>query len=93
MYRYGIEQKTSPTETLTANFTGLGMRDGIIAAADSPLVTNVIEMPIRQSVIDAEFSEAGRDPRFLPGWFILPTAFAGLAFVGIGAASIIYWLL
>jgi hypothetical protein len=27
---------------------------------------------------DLEFSEIGRDPRFLPGWYILPSALGGL---------------
>jgi len=27
---------------------------------------------------DLEFSEIGRDSRFLPGWYILPSALGGL---------------
>jgi hypothetical protein len=30
---------------------------------------------------DLEFSEIGRDARFLPGWYILPSALGGLLVV------------
>ena len=29
------------------------------------------------ALMELEFSEVGRDPRFLPGWYILPSAIAG----------------
>jgi hypothetical protein len=29
-------------------------------------------------LLDLEFSEIGRDPRFLPGWYILPSVVGGL---------------
>jgi hypothetical protein len=28
-------------------------------------------------LMELEFSEAGRDPRFLPGWYILPAVICG----------------
>lgn len=31
----------------------------------------------RDALMELEFSEVGRDPRFLPGWYILPSIFAG----------------
>lgn len=31
----------------------------------------------RQSISDAEFSDIGRSERFLPGWYILPSAALG----------------
>lgn len=31
----------------------------------------------RADLINLEFSEHGRDPRFLPGWYILPGVVAG----------------
>ena len=30
------------------------------------------------ALMDLEFSEIGRDPRFLPGWYILPSIVGGL---------------
>ena len=36
-----------------------------------------------QSLEDAEFGNAGRSDRFLPGWYILPVAVIG--FLGLGA--------
>jgi hypothetical protein len=39
------------------------------------------------AVEDLEFSESGRDPRFLPGWFILPTLTMGTV-----TAAIVYLL-
>ena len=32
-------------------------------------------------LIDAEFSEMGRSPRFLPGWYILPGVVLGVIIV------------
>jgi len=29
----------------------------------------------RDDLVDLEFSDYGRDPRFLPGWWIVPTCF------------------
>ena len=31
---------------------------------------------------DLEFSEYGRDPRFLPGWWLAPVFILGMLFVG-----------
>ena len=31
-----------------------------------------------EALLDLEFSESGRDPRFLPGWYILPSIVGGL---------------
>ena len=36
-----------------------------------------------QSLEDAEFGNAGRNDRFLPGWYILPAALIG--FIGLGS--------
>jgi hypothetical protein len=33
---------------------------------------------------ELEFSEFGRDPRVLPGWWIAPAAFVGFAILVIG---------
>lgn len=30
------------------------------------------------ALMDLEFSDIGRDPRFLPGWYILPSIVGGL---------------
>ena len=30
------------------------------------------------ALMELEFSEVGRDPRFLPGWYILPSIVGGL---------------
>jgi hypothetical protein len=30
------------------------------------------------ALMDLEFGEIGRDPRFLPGWYILPSIVGGL---------------
>ena len=32
-----------------------------------------------RDVIDLEFSDYGRDPRFMPGWWILPGVLIGAA--------------
>ena len=44
-----------------------------------------VESPQRRpsrAAEDLEFSETGRDPRFLPGWFIVPTlAAAAIALI------------
>jgi len=45
--------------------------DGTEWAAQAPEIDPDI-------LADLEFSEIGRDPRFLPGWYILPSAFGGL---------------
>jgi hypothetical protein len=34
--------------------------------------------PERDALLELEFSEMGRDPRFLPGWYILPLAAIGV---------------
>lgn len=31
----------------------------------------------RDALMELEFSEVGRDPRFLPGWYILPSVIGG----------------
>lgn len=59
-------------------------------AFDAPDASNVIPMPAKLVPVDAEFSDYGRDPRFLPGWFILPSVLAGAAVV-IGAALALAW--
>lgn len=64
---------------------GLGMLNVIESS-------NVIEMPANeQSLIDLEFSDIGRDPRFISGWWILPVAFAAFALICIAAATAIRW--
>ncbi len=64
---------------------GLGMLNVIESS-------NVIEMPANeQSLIDLEFSDTGRDPRFTSGWWILPVAFVAFALIGIAAATAIRW--
>lgn len=49
----------------------------------------VVDFPRRdtshQSLEDAEFGSAGRNDRFLPGWYILPAALIGF----IGLASVL----
>ena len=42
---------------------------------------NVFRDRAHVDLIDLEFSEYGRDPRFAPGWFILPGAVLGMAVV------------
>lgn len=40
---------------------------------------------IHRNMDDAEFGSAGRNDRFLPGWYILPAAIVGLsAFIALG---------
>jgi hypothetical protein len=33
------------------------------------------------NMMDLEFSEYGRTPRFMPGWFILPAVVTGMAII------------
>ena len=37
----------------------------------------------RFNVTELEFSEYGRDPRFLPGWWIVPTCFLTVVSVAV----------
>ena len=47
--------------------------------ADWPVLPRRIDDAIDPDLLmDLEFSEAGRDPRFLPGWYILPSIVGGL---------------
>jgi hypothetical protein len=41
-------------------------------------VADVFRDRAHAELIDLEFSEYGRSPRFLPGWYILPGAIGGL---------------
>ena len=41
------------------------------------------------SLIDREFSEIGRNPRFAPGWFIVP----GAMLTGLVAVTLLGWML
>jgi hypothetical protein len=51
-------------------------------------VPEIFRRPYDAELIDAEFSEIGRDPRFLPGWYILPGAMLGVVMLGL-----VLWLL
>jgi hypothetical protein len=42
---------------------------------------NVFRDRAHADLIDLEFSEYGRDPRFASGWFLLPGVVAGMAIV------------
>ena len=47
--------------------------------ADWPVLPRRVADPIDpELLLDLEFSEVGRDPRFLPGWYILPSIVGGL---------------
>ena len=56
-----------------------GTYDGVFdipAVAGHPLLDPAIRDD--DPLLDLEFSEIGRDPRFLPGWYILPSIVGGL---------------
>jgi hypothetical protein len=44
---------------------------------DIPVVTGQFGLDY-DALIDLEFSDYGRDGRFLPGWYILPSILGGL---------------
>ena len=45
------------------------------------VIANVFRDRTHADLIDLEFSEYGRDPRFPAGWFILPGAVLGMGIV------------
>lgn len=62
---------------------------------DRLLGDNIVRFPARapattrlkrEALLELEFSEIGRDPRFLPGWYILP-------FAAIGAGMLLFLLI
>jgi hypothetical protein len=44
-----------------------------------PRRTVAVELEASSNLIDLEFSDHGRDPRFLPGWWIVPLLVPSLA--------------
>ena len=46
------------------------------------------DLETQEDIIDLEFSEYGRDPRFLPGWWILPGMLLGTALTAWAAATL-----
>lgn len=51
-----------------------------------PRRARAITGPERDALLELEFGEMGRDPRFLPGWYILP-------FAAIGAVVFLFLLI
>ena len=49
-----------------------GARRKSPASARSKSNTAARRAAARQAIEDFEFSDWGRDPRFLPGWFLIP---------------------
>jgi len=45
---------------------------------DIPAVAGKLAIHDYDALIDLEFSDYGRDGRFLPGWYILPSIVGGL---------------
>jgi hypothetical protein len=45
---------------------------------DIPAVAGNLAIHDYDALIDLEFSDYGRDGRFLPGWYILPSIVGGL---------------
>jgi hypothetical protein len=43
-----------------------------------PRHARAVPLADHDALLDLEFSEAGRDPRFLPGWYILPAVLGGV---------------
>lgn len=51
-------------------------------------VPEILRRSADDELLDAEFSEMGRDPRFLPGWYILPGIVLSAVMLGL-----VLWLL
>jgi hypothetical protein len=53
----------------------------VVRPARKRATTNIFRDRTHADLIDLEFSEYGRDPRFVAGWFILPGVALGMAIV------------
>jgi hypothetical protein len=57
----------------------------------SDILSSAYQRPRRethQDIVDLEFSDYGRDPRFLPGWWIFPGMLIGAALASWVAGSL-----
>jgi len=54
----------------------------IVLGSKRPIGAHVLRLPVaiqsRYELSELECSDYGRDPRFLPGWWITPTCFFAL---------------
>lgn len=69
------------------------MRAGNSVTAESPIISsNVIHMPVSESLIDLEFSDFGRDPRFPSGWWLAPLLVLLPAAIFVAGAFFIHFM-
>jgi hypothetical protein len=54
--------------------------DSVFDDSDCPFPKTAAVLSDRElaELMELEFSEIGRDPKFLPGWYILPAIVGGL---------------